>query len=323
MTNQPRVFVTRELADGPLRRLRESCRTEVWPDRMPPPREDLLRSIVGVDGVLTLLSDRVDAEFMDAAGASLKVISNFAVGFNNIDVDEARSRGIAVGNTPDVLTDATADMAVALLLAAGRRLKEASDQVRQGGWLTWEPTGLLGTDLVGRTVGILGMGRIGMATARRLRFGWGMKVLYHSRSPKPEAEDELQAERVSLDELWRRSDFVSVHTDLNDQTRHLVNADAMAAMKSTAVLVNTSRGDIVDQDALADALRQGQIAAAGLDVTSPEPIDSRHPLVSLSNCLIVPHIGSATPQTRTAMADIAVDNLIAGVTGEPLRAPVA
>lgn len=303
-------------------RLHEHCEVDQWPGAMPPSRDDLLLRIEGAAGLLCLLSDGIDGEVMDRAGDSLKVIANYAVGYNNIDVAEAKQRGIAVGNTPDVLTDATADIAVALVLAAARRVKEASDQVRSGDWKTWEPTGLRGWDLSGRTLGIIGMGRIGQATARRLHGGWGMNVVYTARSPKPDADAEFGANHVSLEELLQQSDFVSIHTDLNDQTRHLLNAGAFATMKPSAVLVNTARGDIIDQDALVEALSSGQIGAAGLDVTTPEPLAKSHPLVSLPNCIILPHIGSATHDSRDAMAEIAIDNIIAGLQGKPLRAPV-
>ncbi len=319
---RPTVLVTRRIPDDALRRLRRHSEVRLWAERTPPPTEQLLAMVPGVQAVLSMITDKIDAELMDRAGNDLKVISNLAVGFNNIDVAAATERGIRVGNTPDVLTDATADIAVTLMLAAARRVKEASDQVRQGDWLTWEPLGLLGTDLAGRTLGIVGMGRIGMATARRLRGGWGMNILYTARTPKPEAESELAAQKVSLDELMDRSDFVSIHTNLNDETRHLVDGSKLSRMKPTAVLVNTARGEIVDQDALVAALKDGSIAAAGLDVTTPEPLPSTHPLVGLPNCLILPHIGSATRQTRGAMAEIAVDNLIAGLEGRPLRAEV-
>lgn len=288
---------------------------------MPPSREKLLAAVKGCDGILSLLSDRIDHEVFDAAGTRLKVISNFAVGVNNIDLEEASRRGIAVGNTPDVLTDATADIAVALMLTAARHLLPAFDSVRDGDWRTWEPTGWLGCDLVGRTLGIVGMGRIGGAVAKRLGCGWGMKVLYTARSEK-RVTAVPEAKRVSLEELLSESDFVSLHTDLNEETRGMINAERLALMKPSAVLVNTSRGAIIDQDALVNALMMGRPMAAGLDVTDPEPLPPDHPLVGLSNCVILPHIASATVATRNAMAEIAVDNLLAGVSGQPLRCQV-
>ncbi len=317
-----KVFVTRRIPDVGLTKIAAAAEMDLWEDRLPPPREELLRRVVGCHGVLTLLTETVDAEFFDAAGPQLRVVSNFAVGYNNIDVAEARRRGIQVGHTPGVLTDATADMAVTLMLAAARRIVESVDDVRAGKWLTWEPLGYIGQDLVGRTLGIVGMGRIGTAVARRCRFGWNMKILYHDRHANEEAERELAAKRVSFDELLARSDFVSVHTDLNETTRGLFDADAFSKMKPTAVFVNTARGPIHREADLAEALRNGSIFAAGLDVTDPEPISPDSPLLSLPNCTICPHIASATVSSRNGMADIAADNLIAGLRGEPLRCPV-
>lgn len=314
-----KVFVTRRIPDAGLARVEAECDTEVWEDALPPPRDVLLEKVKGCDGILALLTDKIDGELMDAAGSQLKVVSNFAVGYNNIDIDEATRRGIRVGNTPDVLTDATADMALALMLAAGRRIVESQDYVRQQKWKTWEPQGLIGQDLCGKAIGIVGMGRIGQATARRCFGGWGMKVLYHSRTPKPEAEAELQAERVEFPELLAAADFVSVHTDLNETTKAMFNAEAFAAMKSTAVFVNTARGPIHHHGDLYAALRDGDIFAAGLDVTDPEPIRPDDPLLTLPNCVIAPHIGSATVSSRNGMAEIAADNLMAGLQGQPLR----
>lgn len=318
---RPRIFVTRQIPQVALERLRSQCDCTVWTDRLPPSRQELLRGVHGCHGILSLLSDRIDSEIFDAAGPQLKVVSNFAVGVNNIDLTEARRRGVAVGNTPDVLTSATADIAVALLLAATRHLKPASDQVRRGEWLTWEPTGWLGCDLAERTIGIVGLGRIGFAVAQRLVGGWGMKVVYTSRMEK-DTSQLGGAQRVSLDELLRQSDFVSIHTDLTEQTRGMIGAPQLALMKPTAVLVNTSRGAVIDQEALADALTRGRPMAAGLDVTDPEPLPASHPLVELPNCLILPHIGSATVAARDAMAEICAENLLAGLAGMPLRAAV-
>jgi glyoxylate reductase len=244
------------------------------------------------------------------------------VGVNNIDLNAVAKRGIAVGNTPGVLTEATADIAVTLLLAAARRLGEAVADARAGRWITWEPMGWLGQELSGRTLGIVGMGRIGFATAKRLHHGWGMKVLYTARSPKPEADRELSARHVDLPTLLKESDFVSVHVDLNDTTRGLFGAEQFAMMKPSAVFVNTARGPHVYQMALVDALKRGTIFAAGLDVTDPEPLPSNHELYKLPNCVLAPHIASATGPTRDAMARMAAENLIAGVQGRPLPNPV-
>ena len=314
---RPRVFVARRLPEVALDALAAECDLDVWADRLPPPADELRKRVQGCAGLVSLLTDRVDAALLDAA-PTLKVVSNFAVGVNNVDLPAATARKVPVGNTPGVLTDATADIAVTLLLAAARRLGESTADAKEGRWITWEPTGWLGCDLVGRTVGIVGMGRIGFATAKRLHFGWGMKVLYTARSPKPEADAELKAERVELNELLERSDFVSVHADLNPTTKGMFGAGQFARMKRTAVFVNTARGPHVDQAALAEALRNGTIFAAGLDVTDPEPLPPTHELYSLPNCVIAPHVASATTDTRNAMARLCAANLLAGVRGERL-----
>jgi glyoxylate reductase len=318
---KPRVFVARRIPAAGLDRITAACDAEVWADPLPPPADVLREKVRDCVGLVSLLTDRVDAALLDAA-PDLKVVSNFAVGVNNVDLAAAAARGVAVGNTPGVLTDATADIAVTLLLAAARRLGEAAADARAGRWKTWEPLGWLGQDLAGRTLGVVGMGRIGFATAKRLHAGWGMRVLYTARSPKPDADRELGARRVELDELLRESDFVSVHADLNPTTTRMFGADQFAAMKRTAVFVNTARGPHVDQAALADALRRGVIFAAGLDVTDPEPLPPDHELYTLPNCVIAPHVASATTGTRDAMATMCADNLLAGVAGRPLPHPV-
>ncbi len=318
----PRVFVARRIPEEGLASVREACDADIWPEELPPPRDELLRRIVGCDGVLTLLTDRVDDAFLDAAGPGLRVVSNFAVGFDNIDLAACARRGVAVGNTPGVLTETTADLAWALLMAAARRLPEGDRYVRDGHWKTWGPMLLLGPDVHGATLGIVGFGRIGQAVARRAQ-GFGMEILYHDVARLPEAVTApLGATYVPLGELLARSDFISLHVNLTAETRHLINATTLAQMKATAVLVNTSRGPVVDQAALAVALRDGVIWAAGLDVTDPEPITMDDPLVGLDNCLVVPHIASATGATRGKMAAMAAANLIAGVRGEPLPTPV-
>lgn len=313
-----KVFVAREIPAVGLERIREQTAADIWSDRLPPPRDELLRRSKGCHGVLTLLSDRIDAEFFETAGPQLKVVSNFAVGYNNIDIDEAKRRGVSVGNTPGVLTDATADIAVGLLLAAARRVREGIECVSVRRWNTWEPMGFIGQDLVRKTVGIFGMGRIGQAVARRLHFGWGMRVLYTSRSEKPDVDSELSSCRVGMSTLLAESDFVSIHTDLNPETKDMFDREAFKQMKSTSVLVNTARGGIIDQTALYEALTTNQIFAAGLDVTDPEPLLADSPLRELPNCVIVPHIGSGTVSSRGAMASIAAANLLAGLHGEPL-----
>jgi glyoxylate reductase len=315
---RPRVFVARVIPEPGLEPVRAATDADVWPDELPPPRDELLRRVAGIDGLLSLLTDRVDDELLDAAGPQLRVVSNFAVGFDNIDVPACTRRGIPVGNTPGVLTETTADLAFALLMAVARRLPEGHDYVRAGKWKTWGPMLLLGPDVHGATLGIVGFGRIGREMARRAQ-GFSMRVLYYDVNPAS-AEDEarLNARRVEMDELLAESDFVSLHTNLTPETRHLINADALRAMKSTAILVNTSRGPVVDHVALYEALRDGVIFGAGLDVTDPEPLPADHPLVGLPNCLVVPHIASASVVTRGKMARMAADNLLYGLRGERL-----
>lgn len=315
--SKPKVFVARRIPDEGLNAITAACAVDVWPDRLPPSPDVLRDRVKDCDGLVSLLTDRVDAALLDAA-PRLKVVSNFAVGFNNVDVPACTARGVKVGNTPGVLTDATADIAVTLLLAAARRLGESAIDAKEGRWLTWEPLGWLGQDLNNRTLGIVGMGRIGFATAKRLHHGWGMKVVYTARTDKPDADRELKATRVELDELLAHSDYVSVHADLNPTTKGLFGAAEFGKMKRSAVFVNTSRGPLVDQVALADALRSGTIFAAGLDVTDPEPLPPEHELFKLPNCVVAPHVASATVDTRNAMARLCAANLLAGVRGEPL-----
>lgn len=315
---RPRVFVARRLPEEGLGPIRAACDATVWEDELPPPRDELLRAVAGCDGILTLLTDRVDAELLDRAGPQLRVVSNYAVGFDNISAADATARGIPVGNTPGVLTETTADLAFALLMAAARRLPEGDRYVRAGRWRTWGPLLLLGSDVHGATLGVVGFGRIGQAMARRAR-GFEMTVLYYDvvRQP-PELEAELGASFKPLEELFAQSDFVSLHVNLTPETRHLVNRERLRLMKPTSVLVNTARGPVVDQRALYEALRDGVIAAAALDVTDPEPIAPDDPLLSLDSCLVVPHIASASRATRAKMAEMAAANLIAGVRGERL-----
>ena len=322
MPDRRRVFVTRPIPEAGLAEVRAEADVDLWPEELPPPRAVLLERVQGIDGLLSLLTDRIDVEVLDAAGPGLRVVSNFAVGYDNIDVAACRARGISVGNTPGVLTETSADLAFALLMAVARRLPEGYDLVRHDRWQTWGPLQLLGKDVHGATLGIVGFGRIGREMARRAQ-GFGMRTLYHSRTRASAAvEAELAATAVTLDELLARSDFVSLHTALNEQTRGLIDAAALARMKRGAILVNTSRGGVVDQLALADALRSGHLFGAGLDVTDPEPMRAADPLLELPNCLVVPHIASASERTRDRMAQKAARNLLAGLRGEPLPDPV-
>jgi glyoxylate reductase len=289
MSGRPRVFVARRIPDEGLETVAAACEMDLWEEDLPPPRDELLRRIAGCDGVLTLLTDR----------------------------------GVQVGNTPGVLTETTADLAWALLMAAARRLPEGDRYVRDGRWKTWGPLLLLGPDVYGATLGIVGFGRIGQALARRAQ-GFGMRILYHDVSELPaDVTGPLGATYLPLEDLLAQSDFVSLHVNLSPVTRHLIDRESLGWMKPNAVLVNTSRGPVVDQAALADALRDGVIWAAALDVTDPEPISMDDPLVGLDNCLIVPHIASASRATRGKMAAMAAANLLAGVRGEPLPTPVS
>lgn len=315
------VFVTRLIPAAGLDRVRDYCAEagmalDVWEDRLPPPYATLVERSAGAIGVLTTLNDRIDAGYMDAVG-SLRVISQMAVGVDNIDVAAAAARNIPVGNTPGVLTEATADLAFALLLAIARRLYEGTRYIENGEWVTWEPTALLGADLSGATLGIVGYGRIGQAMAKRAS-GFDMRVIAYSRSLTPQEAAVSGVESVTLDQLLAESDFVSLHCPLTPETRHLINAETLKKMKPTARLVNTTRGGTVDMNALYSALTNGTIAGAALDVTDPEPLPADHPILKLPSCVVVPHIGSATIRTRDRMATIAADNLIAGLSGQPL-----
>jgi glyoxylate reductase len=317
MAVPPKVFVTRLIPSAGLDRIKQHCDAGVWTDPLPPPYAVLRQKVADCEGLVALLTDKIDAALLDAA-PRLKVVSNYAVGYNNIDVAAATARGIAVGNTPGVLTDATADMAFCLLIAAARCVVAGHRYTLAGKWKTWEPLGHLGQDLAGRTLGIIGMGRIGYAMARRCHGGWDMKILYHDVYRSEPAEKDLGARQVDLDTLLRESDFVSLHTDLNDKTRGLIGTAQLKRMKRTAVLVNSARGPLVDQKALVEALKSGTIFAAGLDVTDPEPPALDDPLLKLPNVVIVPHIASATFGTRNAMAEICANNLIAGLTRQKL-----
>lgn len=294
----------------------EACQVRLWKEKLPPPREVLLREVANCDGLLCLLTDPMDEEVI-SAGEGLRVISQFAVGVDNIDLAAATARGIPVGHTPGVLTEGTADMTFALLMAAGRRIPEGIEMVKAGEWVTWDPMGLLGADVWEATLGIVGLGRIGTAVARRGR-GFQMRVLYHDPDRKPDLETDLGLEYVALGDLLEQADFVSLHTPLTPETEHLIDEEALRRMKSTAILINASRGPVVDTDALVEALREGWINAAALDVTDPEPLPADHPLLDLNNCIVVPHIASATVTARNRMAVMAAENLLAGLRGERL-----
>ena len=315
----PRVFVTRGLPGELFAALRADSEFEldIWPGDFPPPREDLLDRARGADGIICLITDQIDADVLAAAGAQLRVVSQMAVGVDNVDVAACTARGIPVGNTPGVLTETTADIAWALILASARRVVESAEFVKRGDWKTWGPLLMAGADVHGGTLGVVGFGAIGQAVARRAA-GFGMRVLYWNRTPRPERAAELGAQLRGLDQLLEESDFVSLNVALTDDTHHLINADALAKMQPSAILINTARGPIVDEAALAEALRDGRIAGAGLDVTEVEPIDPASPLLTMDNVVVLPHIGSASVATRAKMADIAVANLRAALAGEPM-----
>ena len=285
-----------------------------WPENRTMPRELLLAEVSDADGALVMLTDRIDQGFLDA-GAGLRVISQMAVGVDNVDLAACTLRGIPVGHTPDVLTETTADMAWALLGAAARRIPEGRDYVLEGHWQQWDPELLLGSDLWGSTLGIVGMGRIGAAVAKRAA-GFSMRVVYYSRSPKPAVEQQTGAEYRQFDQVLAEADHLVITAAYTPETHHLINARALAGMKPTATLVNIARGPLVDPDALYRALRSGGLGAAALDVTDPEPIPADHRLLGMDNCLVVPHLGSASRRTRLAMATRAAENLLAGLEGQ-------
>ena len=314
----PKVFITRRIPAEKLAQVVQHCQVDLWDEELPPPRQTLLEHVRGVEGLLCLLTDRIDAEVLDTAGPQLKVISNCAVGYDNIVVAAATRRGIPVGNTPGVLTDTTADFAFALLMAAARRVVEGDAFTRAGKWKTWGLTQLLGRDVTGATLGLIGFGRIGKGMAKRAG-GFDMRVLYYD----PVLQDDpyasqVRAHSVDLDTLLHQADFVSVHTPLSPETHHLIRTEALGKMKPTAILINTARGPIVDPDALYQALKDGVIAYAALDVTEPEPIPMDHPLLTLPNLIIAPHIASASVETRGKMIQMSINNLLAGLRGEHL-----
>jgi glyoxylate/hydroxypyruvate reductase len=313
----PKALVTRNIPQAAIERVRSGCEVRQWESDEPIPRDVLLEWARGVDGIYCLLTERIDAALLDAAGPQLKVVSTMSVGYDHVDLAALRARGVALGNTPGVLTETTADLTLALLLATARRLPEAWSAAKDGTWGPWQPEWMTGRDVHGSTVGIVGLGRIGAAVARRL-LGFGCRILYSGPHPHPELADPLAAAYVPFEQLLAESDFVSIHCPLNDATRHLFRAATFKAMKRTAVLINTSRGPVVDQEALYLALASGQIAAAGLDVTTPEPLPLDHPLFTLANCVVLPHIGSASIATRLQMALMAAENLLAGVEGRVL-----
>jgi glyoxylate reductase len=314
MQTLPKVFVSRQIVG--LEEYAERLDLDVWEGKLPPSSDELIGRTQGCDGLVSMLTDRIDAAFLHAV-PSLKVISQYAVGVNNIDLAAATARNIPVGHTPGVLTESTADMAFALLMSAARNIVPGAAYAKSGEWQTWEPALLLGQAVWGATLGIIGYGRIGRAVALRAK-GFNMRILAHSRTLTDEDAARDGVAKASLDEILAESDFVSLHTPLTAETHHLIGQRELALMKPSAILINTARGEVIDPDALVEALRAGRPASAALDVTEPEPLPANHALYNLPNCLIVPHLGSATMQTRLAMTRLAMANLEAGLKGEPL-----
>jgi len=309
------VLVTRKIPEAGLELIRASCAVRLWEEDRPMPKERLLELASGVEGIVCLLSDPMGAEVMAAAGDGLKVIATMAVGYDNIDLAEAGRRGIVVGNTPGVLTEATADLTWALILSLGRRIIPGDRLVRSGQWTGWGPTQLVGADFAGQTIGIVGLGRIGRAVGRRAR-GFGMEVIYHNRRRLPESEEaEIGARHAGMEELIAKSDFISLHCPLNPESFHLIGAEHLARMKPSAYLINVARGPVVDEAALVEALRAGRIAGAALDVYEHEPRLTPG-LMELDNVVLAPHLGSASVETRNRMAMMTAQNLLAGLKGE-------
>lgn len=314
--SKPKVYITRRFPKIGLDRVLADTDAILWEGQLPPSQDEIIRQIADCDGLLCMLTDKIEASVMDAA-PRLKVIAQMAVGYDNIDIEAATRRKIPVGNTPGVLTETTADFAWALLMATARRIGDGQQYIRQGNWQTWDPLGLLGPDIFGATLGIVGLGRIGLAFARRAQ-GFGMRLLYTNPRPKPDLAAQVGATYVDLETLLQDSDFVALHCPLTRETTHLIGAHELRQMKPSAILINTARGLVVDQAALEAALRTGEIAGAGLDVTHPEPIAADHPLVHMENVIVTPHIGSASIGARHKMAALTADNLLAGLRGERL-----
>ncbi|XP_045774592.1 glyoxylate reductase/hydroxypyruvate reductase-like [Maniola jurtina] len=314
------VYVTRsDMPECGIELLKKQCEVKTWKDAAPVPREEFLKGVAGVDAIYCSLNEKIDQEVLDAAGPQLKVIGTISVGHDHIDLTECRKRGIRIGYTPDVLTDATAELTMALLLATSRRLPEAQHDAKTGGWVSWAPQYMTGPGLNGATVGMVGFGRIGQAVARRVKSFNTAKILYFSRSERVEAK-EVGAIKVNFEELLRESDFVIVCAPLVPETKEMFNKSAFEKMKCSAVFVNTSRGALVDQDALIYALENNIIWGAGLDVTTPEPLPLDSPLFKLKNCVVLPHIGSATFGTRNTMSELTASNILAALNGTKMPA---
>jgi len=312
---KPKIYVTRKLPERGLQIIRKHFDMEVWPEYAPPPKKTIIEKTKNVDALATLLSDKIDAEVFNAA-PRLKIVSQLAVGYDNIDIPEATKRGIYVTNTPEVLTDTTADFAWALLMALARRVIEADKYVRTGQWkVGWHPDMMTGRDIYNATIGVVGAGRIGYAVAKRAT-GFSMKILFYDVVPRPEIEKDFGAKKVDLDTLLKESDFVSIHVPLMKETQHLINEQKLKLMKKTAYLINNSRGPVVDEKALYKALKEGWIAGAGLDVFEQEPTPVDNPLLKLDNVAVAPHISSASIETRSKMGEMVAENLVAFFEGK-------
>jgi glyoxylate reductase len=317
---QPIVYITRRIPSQAVDILRHAAEVRQWDSDDPIPRDVLLRDVAAADALFPMITERIDDDVLDHA-PRLRIVANMAVGYDNIDVPACTRRKVQVTNTPDVLTETSADLAFALLMSIGRNIVQGDRYVRRGEWKIWGPLLHLTPDIHGATLGIVGLGRIGQAVARRAS-GFNMRVLYYSRTRREDLEREHRYEYASLDSLLTESDYVSIHLALNDSTRHLFGAKQFKKMKPTGILINTGRGPLVDQHALYVALRDGEIAAAALDVTDPEPIPMDDPLLTLDNCIITPHVGSASFATRTRMATLAAENIAAVLSGKPPITPV-
>ncbi|MBM7662509.1 glyoxylate reductase [Bacillus mesophilus] len=311
---KPKIYITRKIPDSTLQKLKEHCHVTMWEEEETPvPRDVLKEQLKTVDGLYCLLTEQIDSELLKEA-AQLKVISNMAVGFNNIDVEAASEKGIMVTNTPGVLTESTADLAFALLMATARRIPESSEFLRTGKWKAWAPMMLTGQDVFGATLGIVGMGRIGEGVARRAK-GFDMEVLYHNRSRKPDVESQLGVTYVELEELLKQSDYVMILVPFSEETKNLISEKELSLMKETSILINVARGGIVNEHDLYHALKDQKIWAAGLDVFEQEPVSLNHPLLSLPNVVVLPHIGSASIKTRIKMSELAAENLLQALAG--------
>ncbi|XP_013148100.1 PREDICTED: glyoxylate reductase/hydroxypyruvate reductase [Papilio polytes] len=321
-TGKHQVYITRsDMPECGIEILKKQCDLRMWEQPSPCPRQELLKHVSGANGIYCSLTDKIDKELLDAAGPGLKVVATISVGHDHIDLEECKKRGIRIGYTPDVLTDATAELTLALLLSTSRRLPEAQNEARTGGWVSWAPTWMTGPGLAGATVGIVGYGRIGQAVARRVKsFNTG-KILYFNRSERPEAK-EVGAIKVTFDELLTESDFVICCCALVPETKEIFNKAAFEKMKQTAIFVNTSRGGTVDQNALIEALQNNTIRAAGLDVTTPEPLPLDSPLFKLDNCIVLPHIGSASIEARNTMSELTAQNILAALNDTKMPAEI-